>query len=449
MKRNALVVFSVITILLLSGSFAMAAWTGTPGNKPVMIGVNYSLTFAATTTTAATYTLGAAEALNVGDFITFNLTGGAVFSANTLTITTATGSAALVSGTGLAGQTQARFRVTALMGASSTIVFNTNAVASVNVSAVPAGSNVDFTLSLETATGTTIVGTQSCGSTLAFPFTGTNLLTIVNTPGTNTADVMAATGPYTKFLNNQTTGTATNFDLNTVAPGIPATFISANKILVTIAGDFNGITRVDGTGLTGSDSAGSITGGTAGRFMINSTKTAAYAVNTAALTAAGIGVDPIFYIDGTTTQVAREYTITVSNFADGATYDSHTWITGAQNYKILRNGVYFSANSLGTYNTVKISERSGIVPTGGATVFVQAWDVDGVRLAEATGVLPIALGANQTITLTGDQLAARFVGTPMKYEFFCSTTNAVISNVKKTPDGFGSNVFTNDNGGAI
>jgi hypothetical protein len=88
---------------------------------------------------------------------------------------------------------------------------------------------------------------------------------------------------------------------------IPATALAKNKILITLTGDFVGISKITANGVTGSDSAGltTATGAVQGEFLINTAKTAAYAVTTNTLAATpvagatnGLLVAPEFTIDG-------------------------------------------------------------------------------------------------------------------------------------------------------
>lgn len=159
-----------------------------------------------------------------------------------------------------------------------------------------------------------------------------------------------------------------------------------------------------------------------------------------------------FYLDGTTTQLAREFSVSLTNLVDGGVYNASTWLSPVTNFTIKRNGVSVSANSLGPLNTIKITEKSGNVVSGGAQITIVAYDESGVKLAEVSGAPVLLIQNNQTIQLTGDVIAARFTGTPMRYDIYVASTNALISNVKKTAEGFGSTVFTNTNnpdGGAL
>ncbi len=206
------------------------------------------------------------------------------------------------------------------------------------------------------------------------------------------------------------------------------------------------------TRVTGSDATGSQTGGTANVFLINSAKTFAYASNTNPIptTVAATDPTPQFIIDGTTAQAARSFTAQIDVLADGTNWAAHNAVPATTLWSIARNGVSFSTNSIGTRNTVKITDRSGNLPTAGGAILVTAYDVNGNALALASSAPSLTLLNNSTTTITGANLAAMFTGTPMRYEFAVQTASALVTNVKVSTDGANTNtlVYTN-NPGAI
>jgi len=460
MKKGYRIFTSILVVgmLIMTGGSAMADWTTTANTNTVLVGANAAQLILVGTVASPVYTLGAAEGLGVGDTFTITMTGGVTFSALP-TITLAAGAAALSSG-GTAGSTSATFRVTTAVTTNSAITFNfiNPGFAVLNVQGMAAGANADFLMTLNNSAGGVIVANKSLFASIAggggfYPFVARNLMTVGN-PGTNAdvADVLASSGPYTKFLGNAVAGTINAASLtltsNAGAFNIPAVNPVLKKVLITLTGDFVGISRIlttAGAPLTGSDSAGTTTGGLAGEYLINADKTAAYAVNNA--TFITTSACPQFFIDGTTAQVARPFTAKVENLVDGAVWVANTWLSPATTYQITRNGFFFAANSLGPLNTIKISDKSGRVPIGGAKVFVTAWDVNGVSLAQAAGVADILLQNHQTIALTGTALAARFVGTPMKYEFIVQTTNGIVTNIKTTTGGVNTTIWSIVTGG--
>lgn len=469
MKKNLIFVILLILGVAITAMPALAAgtWGTVAGatNVRVLIGANNAQLYQAAANGKPTFTVtqGESGALVVGGFVTLKLTGGAVFTATQMAVPTvaggiaANGTLAFADG-GTAGYSYAKFVVTGSgISSGATITFNPDTVSCLNVSGVGNNSNVDLTV---TITNPSNINTTTDNSFQASPnvylFTGQNLFTIANANNAayeDTADVLATSGPFTKFVNNTLTGRNTVFDTTTptIAAGrsIPAAVINKKKMLVTLAGDFSGISKVTCENYTGADSSGNVTG-SAGLFSISADKKYAYAVYNnefAGNGGAALTINPKFYIDGTTTQLTRSFTLQFENLDDAPNYVATVWQSSQVNYKILRNGVSFSANSLGPLNTIKISDRSGNVTTGGSKVLITAYDVNGAKLSEVAGAPTLLVQNFETLQLTGDVIATRFTGTPMLYEFAVASTTAVVTNVKKTAEGFGSTVYTNTNGG--
>jgi hypothetical protein len=470
MKKGYRVLASVfiIGLLVLSGGTAMAAWdANSAGNQKTVItnGANASALVSVSTDNQAVYTVGENEAIGYQGIVIFTLTGGATFSSSGLSIASTGSTFTPIDPSLVPGTTTAKFLVTSAGGlvVGEKLKFSTSASA-INMSGVVSGGNVDFLITLQTSTLINLVSnasykTASGGSPTGYPLTAASLFAPQWSLLTGTADVKSSVSPYTKFENELlsvggATGTTTagylNLNNNAGSVGgniIPAQPLNKYKLLITLTGDFTGITKVTcNAAYTGSDSSGSTTTGLAGEFLINAAKTAAYATNNS--TTLNDDVSPKFYIDGTTQQAERSFTVKVESFADASNYIAGTWLGPVKYFTIARNGVFFTSNSIGQYNTIKISDKSGSVPTGGAKVLISAYDATGTKLAEAAGNADILLQNNQTIELTGTQLAARFVGTAMKYEVAVTSTSAAITNVKKTPEGFGSNVWST-NGGTL
>lgn len=454
----------IVGILMLTCGSAMASWSTAPGLKNVVIGASAALTAVASTTAPPVYSVDAAEALSAGYFVTLTLTGGALFSANPTADIIVVG--ASTPGTisflsGGAGTASAKFIVSAVVGGTQIstpggIRFNTTG-ASINVSNLTSGANVDMLVSIDNSSGVSISSGKSLFTAMGvYAFTGVPLFALTNLLVTQTVDVLASSGAYTKFEGNLTSIIKTNNQLRVTHAtlGVPATALSAKKLIITLTGDFVGITKIltDGA-LKGSDAAGVTTGGLAGEFLINAAKTAAYATNDAICTSNGpYDITPVFYLDGTTSQAARSFTANIENLAD-PNYSAGTTLSVTKVYTIARNGTFFSANSLGPLNNIKISDLSGRVPTGGAKVLISAWDAAGTKLPEASGVTDILVQNNATVTISGAEFAARFVGTAMKYEVAVQSVAATLSNVKKDPTtgGITSTVYVpaNTGGGAL
>jgi len=234
------------------------------------------------------------------DTITVTLTGGAKFHTAVPTLKSSvvdlgaglTVAASPLSG-GAAGDTTATWRVVVGGGAIGvTYTLNTLTVPSLNVTGVVIGGNVDLVMTMATSTGLPILAARSHFATIGnYLFTGAASETITLTAvTTDTADVSATTGAFTQFaaglpaVGVAGSATALSFKNDSGAATLPTTVnVSIGKVLLALVGDFTGIASVScaaGT-CTGSDSAGLTTGGTANLFLINTGKTAAYAVNTA------------------------------------------------------------------------------------------------------------------------------------------------------------------------
>ncbi|MDQ5986307.1 MAG: Virginiamycin B lyase [Syntrophus sp. SKADARSKE-3] len=95
----------------------------------------------------------------------------------------------------------------------------------------------------------------------------------------------------------------------------------------------------------------------------------------------------------------------------------------------------FVANSIGPRNTIRITDRSGILTDNGAAITIKAWDTNGNSLSESGSVSPLTVKNNATTTISGTNLAARFPsGTPMSYDFSIASTKIVVTNTKSTMD---------------
>lgn len=443
----------IMGILVMTSGQAAAGWMTSPTAVTVLSNANSAKLYNASPSAALRYDFeGSERGLTGTNVITLTLTGGATWANAAMTTTPSPAgytwtalSAPLSSTIQFVGTTSPG----AGGGQSTGVTFNTGG--SVNLLNATSSVDVLFSISAGSTPLTQLASLKAYSNSYVFvPAAG---ISVTNNVKEATLDVMAIPA-YSKFENSLlyggTYGSGVNTGLylthpfGTAATTIPEAPLGIKKVLITLSGDFTDVTKVTvNSALTGCDSAGVTTSGTAGQFLIVGGN--AYATNTGAFSTADFS--PNFFVLGTTAQTARSFTAKVENFVDGANYLAYTWISPVTNYKFVRNGTFFSANSLGIYNTVKISDLSGAVPTGGAKVLISAWDVNGVRLADASGLTDILLQNNQTISLTGDQIAARFVGTAMKYEVAVQSKNSLISNVKKTPDGFGSNVYTNTVGG--
>ncbi len=128
-------------------------------------------------------------------------------------------------------------------------------------------------------------------------------------------------------------------------------------------------------------------------------------------------------------------TVGYSLAANGGSLRSGTLTVGGQTVTVTQAGTVIT-NSVGPRNSIKITDVAGSLPAGGASVTVQAWDADGNVVPESGSASPLRLSNNETITLAGTSLAARFTtGSPMAYEFIVDSPKVIITNVKSSADG--------------
>jgi len=443
MKKALLTLLVAAFVLSMGIGTANAAWTSSfTTAKKILQNSNATTLASQSAVNSIAYTLGAGETLNTNDTLVLTLTGGAKFSS---TAPTLSGSGTAGDGKGFSivgsatGNTSANFRVAESQLVGNTITVNVQGTI-FNVSAVT--GNVDVSLAATTSVGSLSIfnSAQSSMTGAAYAFSApTAMESVYINASTNVADVSATTGAFTKFTGATVTGTAAAFSYSNMSEAVNAApsgqSTSASKVVFNIAGTLTGITSVSGTGCTGSNSAGTTTGGTANFFLIDTAKTNAYCVNTAEVVqGTPLALAPVFTLDGTTAQSARSFTGSVAALADGTKWTAHTAATATALYSITRNGSSFVTNSVGARNTIKITDRTGALPTAGGAVTITAYDVNGTAIP-FSGTAQVILN-NATLTLTGTQLAAFFpTGTAMRYDFAIESSSIVVTNVKAATDG--------------
>ena len=468
MKKNLLAA-SVAAAVLAMTPVANAAWTTAATTLNVVSQAVSTTKDDAAAQAAVVYTLAAGESLTANDTIEIVLTGGLTFDGTTgVTLAPSAGdigagaaTAAVPLSGGTAGSTSATWRVIAAVATASTLTLNSTGTI-FDTNGVAVGNNADVLLTLKTGGGLTIgTASSSLNTTLestsgandAMLFTGVNLATPALTASTNTAQV--STG-YVYLEDNATDvltdAVVVNTQSNSAATSIPTAAIAAANLLYTLAGDFTGVTSVAATGVTGSDSAGSQTGGTAGAFTVDAANGVAYASNTAAVAAAGGSLniaDLVITLDGTTAQAARSFTITTQVLGD-ATWSAHDVQATATATAIARNGTFFTSNSTGALNNIKVTDQSGSLPTAGGDISYAAWDASGASVAQAAGAatLPATVPSNGTVIVPGADLTANFPG-GVRYDVTVNSSDASISNVKKTATGTTVNTYRSGTGGAL
>ena len=135
---------------------------------------------------------------------------------------------------------------------------------------------------------------------------------------------------------------------------------------------------------------------------------------------------------GTATPSKTGYTFTPAS----KSYSNVTASKTSENYIATQlTNPMIGSNSIGSRNTIKISDMSGTLPDSGGAITVSAWDVDGNALAESGSAAPLILSNHGTTSISGSNLAARFLnGTPMLYKFSVESSEVVITNVKNSTD---------------
>jgi len=117
----------------------------------------------------------------------------------------------------------------------------------------------------------------------------------------------------------------------------------------------------------------------------------------------------------------------VKGRSDGTLNVPSVYTTGVSN---------FVSNSIGSRNTLYISDLSGTLDIGGAAVSVRAWDVLGNEIPNSESVGSYTVSNYETLKITGSELASRFPsGVPMAYEFTVGSSKVVITSVKSSSDG--------------
>lgn len=119
----------------------------------------------------------------------------------------------------------------------------------------------------------------------------------------------------------------------------------------------------------------------------------------------------------------------VKSNADGTLNVPMVYTRGVVNY-------HYASNSIGTRNTLKITDMTGTLPAAGGAITVSAWDASGNAIPESSNAVPLKIYSRRTTPITGSELAARFLtGSPMTYEFSIGSSKVLVTNVKSSSDG--------------
>jgi hypothetical protein len=124
---------------------------------------------------------------------------------------------------------------------------------------------------------------------------------------------------------------------------------------------------------------------------------------------------------------SKMFITNINNSIDGAVRVPIIYSNGLSN---------FVSNSIGSRNTIKVTDMSGTIPTGGIAITAAAWDASGKAILESTSAETLRLYSHGTTIISGSSLTERFPsGVPMTYEFTIASPKLVISNVKNSSDG--------------
>ncbi len=372
------------------------------------------------------------------------------------------GSAAAVAsttGTLSPDNTQAQWSVSADFIATDTITFQLNAVQSTDLRSVTAGTNVDYTITIN-AGGAAIESTP-VDTELAFSIVNAATLDTTNfAANTDTADVSQSF----IFLNTGTgvtTGAgAANFTVQN--PTSSQALTEANLVCI-LRGDLNGITSVTNANVTGSSDSGSTASGVATEFLIDSSNAFAAAVITGGLAATtNADIAPVFELDGVTAQNARSFTLECDLLAGGTFGSQDNVISLVASESIARNGFGFQSVFLGTSanNQVVIRDHSGNLGSAGGNISVTLTFYDGAGAGTTIGPVTLAtkLPNNGQVVLTPSQIIGEMgavaSGVPTEsfatFEFAVETAAGSAGNKKQVP-GIGIDIqeATNINTGLL
>ncbi len=124
---------------------------------------------------------------------------------------------------------------------------------------------------------------------------------------------------------------------------------------------------------------------------------------------------------------SKMFITNVNNSIDGAVRVPIIYSNGLNN---------FVSNSIGARNTLKVTDMSGTITSGGIAITVTAWDAIGNAIPESTSAETLKLYSHGTTSISGLSLPARFPsGTPMTYMFTIASSKLIVSNVKNSSDG--------------
>ena len=117
----------------------------------------------------------------------------------------------------------------------------------------------------------------------------------------------------------------------------------------------------------------------------------------------------------------------VKSSADGSINIPTVYASGITSY---------ATNYVSDLNTIRISDMSGTIASGGATITIAARDMDGILIPESESLPSLKLYNHGTTTIEGGDLQNRFSGgIAVTYEFSIGSSSAVVTNLTRSSDG--------------
>ncbi len=451
--KKTLLASAIATGMLTGGAFAATVNFPSTAPAPAPFGKTIANETVRTVITpvATVLTLSAGEALSVDDSVTFTLSGGATWAAiaaGDLTAAPNVGGAAFALVAGGVGQNFATYRVTTA-ATDVAAVLTLAATATHNGAAVANNGNVQTTVTMSGFVGG--VATSLFGSPLtSLSENLTPMQTSVITPTGGVAGVFNVATGFQQLTAGTSTSGAAPFTASLVGTvtvtdgagavagattaGVPAAVPTPANTIFTVKGPMTGVTSITVPTLTSSTATGGApTGGTvAGTLFIDLANNAAYGIATGA---SPVAAAMTINFDSTVTHPASVYTVDVTRTADAAGYAATTVSSNGTLATFTRNGSAFSSNSLGPLNKVTVTDRSGAIGAGGAdgAIGITAYDTAGA-IVSCTGLSIANLTNNGTVTIPGPDVTTACPGVK-RVEGIVNSTNIIVTNVKKTPDG--------------
>ena len=96
----------------------------------------------------------------------------------------------------------------------------------------------------------------------------------------------------------------------------------------------------------------------------------------------------------------------------------------------------YTTNYVSDLNTIRITDMSGSIPSGGGSITIIARDVTGTLIPESGSATALKLINHGTTTIEGIDLRNRFPGgTTVTYEFSIDSSSAIVTNLTESTDG--------------